>query len=127
MTSAYSALSSYRVSSQRSTVGFVQTANTGVNVGQAVATARPTAPATQSGLPEGLLLSVSAPAPSNSQATVDYRSLRTALQSGNLTAAQQAYTRLQIDLELTYSAQGSSQSSAVASAVNSGTTLNTVA
>jgi hypothetical protein len=44
-----------------------------------------------------------------------------------LAAAQQAYTRLQIDLQLTYSGSASSQSSASAATHNSGSALNSIA
>ena len=49
-------------------------------------------------LPLGLLQSVAQPPSSNSQANLDYSEMRTALNSDNLTAAQQAYLRLQTDL-----------------------------
>jgi hypothetical protein len=127
-TSPNEAWAAYRVGNQSSSVSFAQSAKPDVNVGQNVTTAQSSASTTQQGLPQGLLISVSAPSSSNSQATSDYRALRTALQSGNLTAAQQAYTRLQIDLELTYSAQGSSQSgSSASSAAGNGTGLNAIA
>jgi hypothetical protein len=128
--SSYDAWSAYRVGSQTSSIRSAQETKPDVNVGHNVATAHSTASSTQQGLPEGLLMSVNAPTSSNSQATADYRDLRAALQSGDLTAAQQAYTRMQIDLELTYSAQGSSQSSSASSAAStgsSGTGFNAVA
>ena len=57
------------------------------------------APVTQAtDLPLGLLQSVIQPPASNPQANLDYQNLRTALDSDNLTAAQQAYLRLQTDL-----------------------------
>ena len=126
-TSPYAAFSAYRVSNQSSPVSSVQSTKTAINVGQNVATTRSAPATTQAGLPEGLLRSITAPASSNSQATVDYRALRTALQSGNLAAAQQAYTRLQIDLQLTYSGSASSQSSASAATHDSGSALNSIA
>ena len=49
-------------------------------------------------LPLGLLQSVSQPPSSNAQASLDYQDMRTALNADNLTAAQQAYMRLQTDL-----------------------------
>jgi len=49
-------------------------------------------------LPLGLLQSVGQPPASNAQANLDYSALRTALDADNLTAAQQAYLRLQTDL-----------------------------
>ena len=49
-------------------------------------------------LPLGLLQSVIQPPASNPQANLDYSEMRTALNSDNLTAAQQAYLRLQTDL-----------------------------
>ena len=55
----------------------------------------------QQNLPLGLLLSVGQPSGSNNQANTDYQSLRNALFSGNLAAAQKAYSRLQSDLEMT--------------------------
>lgn len=58
------------------------------------------AAATQKDLPLGLLQSVSKPDTKNGQATLDYQTLRLALESGNMTAAQQAYLRLQNDLSL---------------------------
>lgn len=52
----------------------------------------------------GLLLSVAQPSGSNRRADLDYQALRIALQSDNITAAQQAYVRLQSDLLLFHSA-----------------------
>jgi len=60
--------------------------------GASAATAMPT------DLPLGLLQSVGQPPASNAQANLDYSALRTALDADNLTAAQQAYLRLQTDL-----------------------------
>lgn len=51
-------------------------------------------------LPLGLLLSVSPPSAGNTSASSDYVVLQDALRSGNLAAAQQAYMRLQDDLQL---------------------------
>jgi hypothetical protein len=53
---------------------------------------------TTSDLPLGLLQSVVQPPSSNSQASLDYSEMRTDLDSNNLTAAQQAYLRMQTDL-----------------------------
>jgi hypothetical protein len=121
-------MSAYQVSNQNSPVNFAQAASTSVNVNQNPPTVQSSASTTQQGLPEGLLLSVSQPSSSNSEATSDYRDMRTALQSGNLNAAQQAYTRLQIDLELTYAAHSSTLAASATSAANiNGTGLNVVA
>lgn len=57
-------------------------------------------PVAQKGLPLGILESANQPAASNFQANLDYDDLKTALQSGNLAAAQQAYMRMQSDVEL---------------------------
>ena len=64
--------------------------------------AKPSQPATTSdpNLPFGLLQSATQPPASNAQASLDYDDLRLAMQSGNRTAAQQAYLRLQTDLSL---------------------------
>jgi hypothetical protein len=128
VTSRFQTIPAYRVSNQNSPVNIAQAASASVKVNQSLATVQSSASITQQGLPEGLLLSVSQPSSSNSEATSDYRDLRIALQSGNLTAAQQAYTRLQIDLELTYAAQSSSVATSATSAANmNGTGLNVVA
>ncbi len=50
----------------------------------------------------GLLMSVSQPSGGNSDASLDYQSLRIALESDNLSAAQTAYERLQSDLLLAH-------------------------
>jgi len=68
---------------------------------KAVSTPQNTQPAAQqSSLPLGVLMSATPPSASNTQATLDYLDLRNALQSGNLTVAQQAYQRLQSDTEI---------------------------
>jgi hypothetical protein len=59
---------------------------------------------TQSNLPLGLLLTVRQPTANNVQAGEDYQNLQNDLRSGNLSAAQQAYLRLQTDLLMTNSA-----------------------
>jgi len=128
VTSRFQTIPAYRVSNQNTPVNIAQAASASVKVNQSLATVQSSASITQQGLPEGLLLSVSQPSSSNSEATSDYRDLRIALQSGNLTAAQQAYTRLQIDLELTYAAQSSSVATSATSAANMNRTgLNVVA
>jgi hypothetical protein len=63
-----------------------------------------TAPSGPQTLPLGLLMSVGQPSGGNARAGLDYAVLRNALRSDNLTAAQQAYTRLQSDLLLGNSA-----------------------
>ena len=73
-------------------------------------------------LPLGLLLSVSPPAAGDVSASSDYEAMETALRTDNLVAAQQAYTRLQTDLQLT-----SSTASAIASAQSKSEALNVVA
>jgi len=56
------------------------------------------------GVPLGVLQTVSEPAASDMVASLDYHALRMALQSGNFTVAQQAYLRLQGDLNLPHAA-----------------------
>jgi hypothetical protein len=51
-------------------------------------------------LPLGLLLAVAPPASDNSAAGSDYMAMQDALRTNNLSAAQQAYQRLQGDLEM---------------------------
>lgn len=51
-------------------------------------------------LPLGLLLSTASPPSGNVMASSDYSDMETALRSDNLAAAQQAYLRLQSDLQL---------------------------
>jgi hypothetical protein len=70
----------------------------------------PTVP--QQNVPLGLLLTISPPTANNIQATADYKLLRGALQSGNLTGAQQAYLRLQSDVLLAYPTQSAPQTAA---------------
>ena len=67
---------------------------------QVFSTAQNIAPADSQTVPLGLLMSVSQPAGGNLPAGLDYDALRTALRSDNVTAAQQAYARLQNDLLL---------------------------
>jgi hypothetical protein len=67
---------------------------------KAVSSAKGTAPSGPQTLPLGLLMAVSQPSGDNLRAGLDYAALRNALKSNNLTAAQQAYTRLQSDLLL---------------------------
>lgn len=55
---------------------------------------------TAQGVPVSLLMSVSRPTGNNMRANLDYEALKEAMGSGNLTAAQQAYVRLQTDLLL---------------------------
>jgi hypothetical protein len=61
-------------------------------------------PSAPQSLPFGLLESASQPSANNVQASLDYDDLRTALTSGNLTAAQQAYLRMQSDLLMSHPA-----------------------
>jgi hypothetical protein len=64
------------------------------------------------GVPLGVLQTVSAPASSDMVASLDYHDMRMALQSGNLATAQQAYLRLQGDLNLHQAAAITAASSA---------------
>jgi hypothetical protein len=66
----------------------------------------------QQNIPMSLLLSASQPAKTNSLASTDYQELKSALVSGNLTVAQQAYIRLQSDLAMVHSIPAASTNSA---------------
>lgn len=82
---------------------------------QASSSSSPTQSAPQSigpNLPVGLLLSVSQPSSSNSTATTDYDQMQNDLRSGNVTAAQQAYLRLQTDLLMTQNAPVATEAAA---------------
>jgi len=87
------------------------------------AAAHATTATTQPNLPLGLLLSTARPSATNSSAGTDYADLQNALRAGNLSAAQQAYRRLQNDLLLALPTRVASESTAA----SSGGGLNTVA
>jgi len=65
---------------------------------QALPTSAGTDSAAPQTLPLGLLLAVNQPSGNNFRAGLDYAALRNAIKSNDLTAAQQAYGRLQSDL-----------------------------
>ena len=111
--------------------GLVQTAQAVKRIGNgsqtsSVPTAQKVAANSPQTLPMGVLLSVSQPSSNNSQADSDYQALRKALLSGNLAAAQQAYTRLHSDLVLTQPPAAASQNFAT-TATGGKTTTGTAA
>jgi hypothetical protein len=119
-----------------SPVNYTQVANASSKVDQTKKPTATTAAATQNaaattsqGLPESLLRLVSQPPAANSEATTDYQAMRIALETGNLSAAQRAYTRMQVDLVVDYSPQaGNGAASSVrGSGSANGTGLNAVA
>ena len=67
---------------------------------QAAASASPPTASANPNLPLGLLLSVGPPPSGNSVASSDYVAMQNALRTDNLVAAQQAYMRLQSDLQM---------------------------
>jgi hypothetical protein len=93
-------LSAYRVATQWIPADRTQPVkNNGVvRQSRGLSLAKTVQPAAQQTVPLCLLLSASQPPANDIQAIFDYHDLRTALQSGNLTVAQQAYQRLQNDL-----------------------------
>ena len=103
MSSARLSAPVYRVVSQSAAVRRTQpsksASSSAVRQGAVLPSAQNTqAVAQTTDLPLGLLQSVLQPPASNAQANLDYLNLRTALDADNLTAAQQAYLRLQTDL-----------------------------
>ena len=105
MSSARLSAPVYRVNTQGAAVRATQTVKASGAVKQgavlpfsSVQNAQSAPVAQTTDLPLGLLQSVVQPPASNAQAGLDYHDLRTALDSGNVNAAQLAYLRLQTDL-----------------------------
>ena len=98
MSSARLSAPVYRVSTRSAAVRSVQPAKSSGAVLPSAQSTQPAPVAQTTDLPLGLLQSVAQPPASNAQAGLDYHDLRTALDSDNLAAAQQAYLRLQTDL-----------------------------
>jgi len=113
-------------------VNAVKTAkSTGAVLPSAVVQPAPNAPSTtQPNLPLGLLLTVNRPTVNDAPASADYADLQSALRTGNLASAQQAYLRLQSDLILahpTQTATGNGVTPAASPVAATGSGLNVVA
>jgi len=78
-------------------------------------------------LPLGLLLAVPPPASDNSAASSDYVAMQDALRANNLSAAQQAYQRLQGDLDMDPAAVSATKTSEAGVATAHPTTSGTAA